>query len=307
VPEATLVLSPEQPATDRLLARTVAYELGLQGIPASVHLGTLPDPCAGRVDVLVDPAAHAATAAGRGLATAPGLARAVVLCPDGTGGVRGDAELALLRRAGAVFVLDQRRVAALHRQGVRARLLRPGYSRSLDRFDAAATRPLDAVCLGSATDRRIRRLADLRDVLSGYASRLDPLPEATAGDGDAEQRLDVLASSKVLVNIHRDEGDTRLEWRDALDAIHAGAVVVSEHSSGLVPLVAGEHLLVASPDALPYVVERLLRDEARLASLRTAAYERLSAWIPFALWVSVLRAAIVELVGEPLPAAGGHE
>ena len=57
----------------------------------------------------------------------------------------------------------------------------------------------------------------------------------------------------------------------------------------------------ASADSLPFVAESLLRDPERLAALRTAAYERLSGWIPFALPVAVLRAAIVELVGEPVP------
>ena len=95
------------------------------------------------------------------------------------------------------------------------------------------------------------------------------------------------------------------DWRGALDAIHAGAVFVSEHASGVSPLVRGEHLLTASADALPYVVEGLLADESRLARIRTQAYERLSAWIPYALSVAVLRAAIVELVGEPVPAGAG--
>ena len=58
-----------------------------------------------------------------------------------------------------------------------------------------------------------------------------------------------------------------------------------------------------------------MRDPERLAALRTAAYERLSTWLPFALPVAVLRAAIVELVGEPIapdatlgtPRSGGAE
>ena len=78
-------------------------------------------------------------------------------------------------------------------------------------------------------------------------------------------------------------------------------MVITEHADGLVPLVAGEHLFVSSADALPYVVEAVLRDERRLADVRAGAYERLSGWLPYALWVSVLRAAIVELVGEPVP------
>ena len=102
------------------------------------------------------------------------------------------------------------------------------------------------------------------------------------------------------MSLHRGE-DSRFDWRGALDAIHAGAVVVTEPSSGIAPLVPGEHLLVASADALAYVVEDLLRDDGRLARLRSQAYDRLKAWVPYALPVSVLRAAVVELVGEPMP------
>ena len=36
--------------------------------------------------------------------------------------------------------------------------------------------------------------------------------------------------------------------------------------------------------------------------MRVAAHDRLRTWLPFAFPVSVLRAALVELVGEPLPA-----
>jgi hypothetical protein len=120
------------------------------------------------------------------------------------------------------------------------------------------------------------------------------------GSAPAESRWPLLAQTKVLINLHRDDDDSRFEWCRALDAVHAGAVVVTEHSSGIAPLVPGEHLLVSSPDSLPYVVDALLRDDRRLATLRAQAYERLSRWIPFALPVSVLRAAVVELVGEPL-------
>jgi hypothetical protein len=112
----------------------------------------------------------------------------------------------------------------------------------------------------------------------------------------------LLTQSKVALNLHRGD-DRRLEWRRALGAIHAGAVLVSEHATGLAPLTPGEHLLVAGADALPYVAERLVRDPDRLAAMRSAAYDRVSAWVPFALSVSVLRALIVELVGEPLPEA----
>ena len=125
----------------------------------------------------------------------------------------------------------------------------------------------------------------------------------TAGDTDAslgDARWSLLAQAKVLISIHRDE-QSRFDWAGALDAIHAGAVVVTEPSGGVSPLAAGEHLVVSSADSLAYVVEDLLGDEKRRARLRSGAYERLKAWTPYALSVAVLRAAVVELVGEPLP------
>ena len=113
----------------------------------------------------------------------------------------------------------------------------------------------------------------------------------------------MLVQAKLSINIHMGE-DSRFEWMQALDAIQAGAVIVTEHSSGLAPLVPGQHLITSSPRSLPYVAEAVLRDEDRLAELRARAYERLSTWLPFALPVSVLRAAVVELVGEPLGSPG---
>ena len=97
----------------------------------------------------------------------------------------------------------------------------------------------------------------------------------------ADRRWPLLEQAKVVINLHGGES-TRIEWRSVLDAIHAGAVIVTEHSSGLAPFVAGEHFLVASGDAIPFVAESLVRDPERLAALRTAAYERLSRWLPFA-------------------------
>ena len=61
--------------------------------------------------------------------------------------------------------------------------------------------------------------------------------------------------------------------------------------------MADEHLVATSADSLPYLVEQLLSDEQRLARMRSAAYERLKPWVPYALSVAVLRAAVVELVG----------
>jgi hypothetical protein len=303
MPEAAFVMSAGQHHPLRELAETLQYELALQGVTGSLHLDGFPESRPHRVYVLLDPCGYAETEGRQALPGDDVMRRTVFICSEPPPRPGDEEQLSLLRRAGSVFVLDQRAVVAMHRLGIPARLLRPGYSTALDHFDADAERPIDVMFLGTHSPRRTRYLARAARVLSRHNCLLQ-IAEPVASPGDsssflAESRWALLARTKVLVNLHRDE-EERFEWRRALDAIHAGAVVVTEHSSGIAPLVPGEHLLVAGADALPFVVEMLLRDEERLARLRSQAYERLSTWVPYALWVSVLRAAIVELVGEPV-------
>jgi hypothetical protein len=303
MPEAAFVMSARQHHPLRELAETLQYELALQGVAGSLHLDGFPEARPDRVYVLLDPRGYAEIEGPQALPGDDVMHRTVFICSEPPPRSGDEEHLRLLRRAGSVFVLDQRAVVAMHRLGVPARLLRPGHSTALDHFDGEAERPIDVMFLGTHSPRRTRYLAGAARVLSRHNCLLQIAePVASAGDTSsflAESRWPLLARTKVLVNLHRGEDD-RFEWRRALDAIHAGAVVVTEHSSGIAPLVPGEHLLVAAADAVPFVVDALLRDEERLARLRSQAYERLSAWVPYALWVSVLRAAIVELVGEPV-------
>jgi hypothetical protein len=301
VPEAAFVMSACQPYSLRELAATLQYELGLQAVASSLHLGRFPDHRPDRVYVLLDPAGYAAIEGEEALPDDAILKRTILLCADD--GAPGDGELDLLQRAGAVFALDARTRLAMERAGVPARLLRPGYSKSLDHFDPDATRPIDVMFLGAHSLRRTKYLSRAARVLARHNCLVqisEPGPSHGEPSSLAESRWALLAQTKVVINLHRGE-DVGLEWRRTLDAIHAGAVVVAEHSSGIAPLVPGEHLMVAGPDSLPYVAEAMLRDEPRLASLRSLAHERISTWVPYALPVSILRAAVVELVGEPVP------
>ncbi len=296
-------MSPAQPQSLRELVQTLRYELELQAVPSSVHAGPFPSGRDGQVPILVDPAGYAALEGQAALPSERQLRRTIVLWTQLPPSEEDADVLKLLRRAGAVVAIDQRTMIGLRRLGITARLVRPGYSRALDHFDASAGRPIDILFAGSRTPRRTCYLAAAAPVLARYNSHVHWV---TPGDGDGsgtssgDEWWSLLTQSKVMINLHR--GDERqLEWRRALDAIHAGAVLVSEHSTGLTPLTPGEHLLVARAEALPYVAEVLLRDPQRLSATRSAAYERVSTWVPFALSVSVLRALIVELVGEPLP------
>jgi hypothetical protein len=300
MPEAAFVMSTHQHHPLRELAESARHELELQAVPSSLHVGGFPEPRPDRVYVLLDPRSYVAAEGAEALPDDAILARTVLLCVEPPPTDPSDPHLALLRRAGAVFAIDQRAVVTLSRLGIRARLLRPGYTRIHDYFDPAADRPIDVLFLGAHTLRRTRYLNRAAHVLARLNCAVYLAgPEQSSLPADAKWPL--LAQTKVVVNFHGGE-QSRLEWRRVVDAIHAGAVVVTEHSSGIAPLVAGEHLLVASADSLPFVAESLVNDPERLATMRIAAYERLSAWIPFALPVAVLRAAIVERVGEPMPA-----
>ncbi len=296
-------MSERQGYSLRELADTTAHELALQAVPSSLHTDGFPEYRPDRVYLLLDPRAYVAAEGEAALPDDAILRRTIFLCAEPPPDSSDHFHIELLKRAGAVFVIDQRSVVALQRLEIRARLMRPGYSAALDHFDPTADRPVDVTFIGTHTLRRTRYLSRATRVLARHNCALHLVAEgSTAGDRAPAltKKWALLAQTKVVVNLHGADGRA-LEWLRVLDGIHAGAVVVSEHSSGIAPLVAGEHLLVASPDALAYVAESVLADEQRLAQIRTAAYERLSTWVPFALPVSVLRAAIVELVGEPVP------
>lgn len=297
-------MSMDQPYATRAVAETLQYELELQGIPSSLHYGVFPDDRPAPVFVLLDPFEYLKLEGVKAVPAEAVLRRTILVFTGPPPATPDSSHAELLEDAGAIFALDQRSVVDIQRRGFHVRLLRPGYSRSLDHFDAASRRPIDALFLGTHSAHRAETLSRAADVLVGRNCRFEvaqALPTAAQIDSPlAEGRWSLLTQSKILINLHHDDED-RLEWPGVLDAIHAGAVVVSEHSSGIVPLVPGEHLFLSGADALPYVVEALLADERRLARVRAQAYERLHDWIPYALWVSVLRAAVVELIGEPLP------
>jgi hypothetical protein len=313
VGDVEFIVAPDQSYAARELAETLAHELGLQDMPGEVTLtgalAPVEDPDALLpVYVLIDPR-PLVSATGPEL-PGPELLRRTVVVWTGPPARAADGEaLSALRWAGAVFATSQRSLAALHRIGIKARLLRAGYSKSLDRFDPEAPRSLGALFLGVESPRRREQLAHARQVLGRRFEAVTATAEPRADEPRAPlaaPRWDLLSQAEILLAIHAGE-DRAVDWPGVLDAIHAGAVVVTEHSSQIAPLVPGEQLFVASPDALPHVARALLRDPARLQAIRGAAHARLRDWIPYALWASILRAAVVELIGEPIAVPPGFD
>lgn len=304
MPEVAFVMSRRQPYALRELATTLGSELESQAVPSSLHLDGFPEARPSLVYVLLDPQAYVAEEGEAALPASEILRRTIFLCAEPPPSAADGEHVPLLRRAGAVFAVDQRSVMAMGRLGIMARLIRPGYSKSLDRFDPAAPRSIDVMFVGTHSLRRTKYLSRAARILSRYHCVLqicEDTPNAVdVGSPLAQARWSLLSQAKVLISLHR--GDQMcFDWRGAVDAIHVGSVVVTEPSSGIAPLVADEHLVATSADSLPYLVEQLLSDEQRLARMRSAAYERLKTWVPYALSVAVLRAAVVELVGEPTP------
>jgi hypothetical protein len=296
VPEVDFVVSRRAAPATRELAETLCYELGRQDVPGTVRDRGFPEAVEGRVAVVIDPLGYVRAEGPDALPGDATLRRTIFVCEEAMPASADDGAVGLLEHAGAVFVLDQRALIALQRLGLAPRLLRPGYSTWLDHFGEPGPRALDVVLEGSPSARQVPYLEQAVEVLSRRGRSV-----RGGASFDAARRWEDLARATIVLNLHRGD-DPRLEWRRVLDALHAGTIVVSEHSDGLTPLVAGEHLLVGGPDALPYLADALLSDPGRIERMRSAAYERVRDWLPYALPVSVLRAAIVELVSEPVVA-----
>ena len=124
----------------------------------------------------------------------------------------------LLRRAGAVFAIDQRAVVALRDSGIRARLVRPGYTR-MPRPLRSRRRPPDR----RAVPRRARAAPDAlprpgraRPGPSELRRAASPSPSrARANRVVARQtpRWPLLEQTKVVHQPPSAATTTRLEWR----------------------------------------------------------------------------------------------
>jgi hypothetical protein len=299
VPEVAFIgVAPAAPL--RGLTEALRYELSRQGIPSSA--GTrFPEPRPDLVYALVDPRSYlSAGRRGPRLPDEPVLRRTVLLGHERPGATREGELLGLLRTVAAVFDVDPRTVAAMRTLGIDARPLEPGYSSFRDRSGEAGDRPIDVLALGGDSPRQISGLAGLAAAL-GARGRVMRQVAAVGERGEqlsTERRRSLLVQSKVLVIVHPG-GSTNFDALLAVEAIHAGAVIVAEHAGGLGVLEPGRHLLVGAVGALPYVIDGLLRDPSRLVRLRRDASQRLRTWSPFAMSAAQFRAALVDAVGAP--------
>ena len=109
--------------------------------------------------------------------------------------------------------------------------------------------------LGGLTDYRAATLATLAPQLWERRADLRLFDFSRPVDGAIESlvfgaaKYDLLASSKILVNIHRDAGDSGdaanhyFEWARLIEAMANGCVVVTEPATGCAPLQSGTHFI----------------------------------------------------------------
>ena len=176
--------------------------------------------------------------------------------------------------------INRRGVTELRRRGVEAYRLHPGYYSGWDAWGGAAAtdRPRDVLFLGSLTHRRAQILSQSAPILAQWTCDLrlfrgdQPVRDGTEGFVSGHAKHELLAGSRVLLNVHQGERDY-FEWIRILEAISNGCLVLTERSGGYAPLVPGRHFIQAPAAALAAQVDGMLRDEALRAELALGAYE----------------------------------
>ena len=137
-------------------------------------------------------------------------------------------------------------------------------------------RDIEVVFLGGDTTRRgveLGRLAPLlwdRDVDLRLFSFFRPVLDGAPGLVFGREKYELLARSRILLNIHRD--DTRpgyFEWARMVEAMANGCCVLTEPVSDHSPYVEGVHFVVA--DDLAAGLTELLDDPERRARIGDAA------------------------------------
>ena len=297
------VLARRQNAFFAELAALLRDKLRAMGAEAAITVGRGSRPRRDRVQVLMPPHEYEVLTPG-GIARER-AARMIFICAEPPGSPWFEGNVALAPFAGAMFDINQASVEAFDSLGIGVRHLQLGYSRSWDRFDPEADRDLDATFLGCYTKRRGRLLAGYAPSLARHRCELvisdNDQPNSASGASflAGEDKWSLLARSRVLLNVHREDHPPYFKWVRVLEAIHCGAVVVSEPSSHFEPLEPGRHFAVDSPESLDRLVDELLDSPDRLDSLRREAYDFVRSELPMSKAASMLAEAAEEIAGRP--------
>jgi GT2 family glycosyltransferase len=314
-PQIAFTLAKGQSAFFVELAEALQFELEREGVLSYLSADEFPEIRSGLVHVFIAPSEFVELTGWRPPPEL--LGRSITISSEQPTSGSFPMSVEIARHGGAVYDTNPSTVQAYRSAGVAAEPLRIGYTAGWDRFDAAE-RDIDVLFIGRLSERRARALASHADILERFRCHLQisdntrpsltSAPDFIAGD----EKRDLLARAKVLLNIHADDGAPDFEALRVVEAICAGCVVVSEHSREFAPLRWGDHLLTGGLKRLGLLCAIALEDVDMRERLRRSAYEFLVREDAMAIAATELRNAagrIDEMATAELSAAGiraGH-
>ena len=278
------------------MAEAIVFELRRLGVESSVTTAGFPEARDGLTCVVFPPHEYFVLEGHDQRIDESTLKRTIFISAEQPGSSHFTDNVRLSEFAGRVFDLNAAGVRGYQRFGVSAELLQLGYSPCFDRFQREREADLDVLFMGCVTQRRARELARCSPALAPLRSRIilsdnsRPNTVASANFLVGEEKRALLSTTALLLNIHQSD-DPYFEWARVLDAIHCGAVVLTEHSTDFAPLVPGEHFVSCRPEALPVMIERLHGDPELLSRIRLQAYEKIRSDVPLSAAAELLASA----------------
>ena len=229
----------------------------------------------------------------------------VPVCTEQPGTTWFDITRVYAERSRLVLDINAHGAAALEAAGVPARHLRLGGVPSMERRRQGARRT-DVLFLGGKTDRRAATLAGLAPLLWDRHADLRlfsfkrPVTGSAGGLVFGGEKYDLLADSRILLNLHRDDTvPGYFEWARMVEAMANGCCVLTEPSTGHEPLVSGEHF-VESAD-LAGDLAALLADPDRCERVGTAAAQAVLADHPLSATLAPILDELDDLPEPRLP------
>jgi hypothetical protein len=280
-PDLCLVSASGGSAFMAELLEVVADAVRTAGGRARTHTGALPPPNPDTVYVVV-PHEYFVVTPDAGFPPADLCRRTIGFNVEHPGTATFERVAGLVGCLGAVVDINLNSAAELRHRGLPGMPVEHfqlGYSPLWDMWggDPDSARDVDVTYLGTAERRRSVLLGSYARDLEHLTTKLFTPPHEMMATARVDflpgmAKLAHLARSRFLLNLHRERKQT-LEWVRTLEAMCNGCVVITEPSTEVEPMIAGEHLVVARPDSLGVVAAALCGDPDRERRLRSAAYE----------------------------------
>ena len=215
-----------------------------------------------------------------GIDLAPELGRVAVLNVEQPGSRWFDLAFDFAAQARHVFDISPDGVAEFERRGVRAVHAPVGYTPALQAPEVPplASRPVDVLFLGHASPRRLAFFARHAGFFATRRCRIvlaevgSPRRDGDAGYWSGGDRLELVASSRIVLGVHSTERQY-FEQHRAMLALANRALLVTETSRHIAPLEDGVHLVSGPLDALPDLCRRHLDDSAALERVAAAGHD----------------------------------